>query len=79
MIEDFKQEMNKSLKEVCENTSSGRKWKKKFHNHLKVEIELVKKTQTEGKWEMKLRNLNPIVRDKSHQENMRKEREKLRH
>jgi hypothetical protein len=44
--------MYKSLKEIHENTNTGRKMSKRIHN-LKTEIESIKKTQPEGNLEMK--------------------------
>lgn len=39
--------MNKTLKEIYEKTNSGRKWMKVLNN-LKMEVESIKNTQTEG-------------------------------
>ena len=44
--------MDKSLKEIHENTNTGRKMNKRIQD-LKVEIESIRKTQPEGSLEMK--------------------------
>ena len=44
MIETFKEEMNKSLKEIQENTIKQVKKINKIAQDLKVEIEAIKKT-----------------------------------
>jgi hypothetical protein len=48
MIEAFKEKMNKSLKEVQEDTIKQVKGMNKTIKDLKLEIEAIKKTQTEG-------------------------------
>ena len=45
--------MNKSLKEIYEKTNSGRKWIKLLNN-LKMEVESIKNTQTEGILEVQI-------------------------
>jgi hypothetical protein len=47
-IEDFKEETNKSLKDIQENTIKQMKEIDKTEQDLNVEIEEIKKTQTEG-------------------------------
>ena len=47
MIEAFKEEMNKSLKEIQENTIKQMKGINKTVKDLKLEINTIKKTQTE--------------------------------
>ena len=51
-IEDFKEETNKSLKDIQENTIKQMKEIDKTEQDLNVEIEEIKKTQTEGILEM---------------------------
>ena len=53
VTEIFKEEMNKSPKEINENTNKQWKEKNKKVQSLKVEIESIKKTQTEGNLNMK--------------------------
>ena len=48
MIGDLKEEMNKSLKETHKNTIKWVKEINKIVQDLKMEIETIKKTQTEG-------------------------------
>jgi hypothetical protein len=48
MIGAFKEEMNKSLKEIQENTIKQMKEMNKTVQDLKIEIEAIKKTLTEG-------------------------------
>jgi hypothetical protein len=48
MIGAFKEEINKYLKEIQENTIKHVKEMSKTVNDLKIEIEEIKKTQTEG-------------------------------
>lgn len=45
--------MNKTLKEIYEKTNSGRKWMKVLNN-LKMEVESIKNTQTEGILEVQI-------------------------
>jgi hypothetical protein len=52
MIEAFKEEINKSLKNIQENTIKHMKEMNKTVQDLKVEIEAIKKTQTEEILEM---------------------------
>jgi len=52
IIEAFKKEINKSLKEIQENTIRQVKEISKTVQDLKVEIETIKRTQTEGILEM---------------------------
>lgn len=52
MIETFKEEMNKSLKEIQENTIKLVKEMNKTVQDLKREIEAIMKTQTKGILEM---------------------------
>jgi phage-related tail protein len=52
MIEAFKEEMNKSLKKILENTTKPVKEINKTVQDLKVEIKEIKKTQTEEILEM---------------------------
>ena len=59
MIEAFKEEMNKSLKEIQENTIKQVKEMNKTVQDLKMEIEAIKKTQTEEILEME--NLGKIT------------------
>lgn len=53
MIEVFKEEMNKSLKEIQENTNKQFKEMNKTVQDLKMEMEAIKKIETEGILEMK--------------------------
>ena len=52
MIDTSKEETNKSLKEIQENTIKQVKEMNKTVQDLKMEIEAIKKTQTEGILEM---------------------------
>ena len=52
-IETFKKEMNKSFKEIQENINEQCKEMNKTVEDLKMEVELMKKTQTEGILEIK--------------------------
>ena len=52
MIEAFKEEMNKFLKEIQENTIKQVNKINKTVQDLKMEIEAIKKTQTEAILEM---------------------------
>lgn len=47
-IKTFKKEMHKSLKEIQENTDEQCKKMNETVKDLKMEVELMKKTQTEG-------------------------------
>lgn len=47
-IKTFKKEMRKSLKEIQENTDERCKKMNETVKDLKMEVELMKKTQTEG-------------------------------
>lgn len=53
VTEIFKEEMNKSPKEINENTNKQWREKNKKVQSLKVEIESIRKTQTEGNLNMK--------------------------
>lgn len=52
IIEDFKEKMNKSLREIQENMIKQVKEMNKTIQDLELEIELIKKTRTEGMLEM---------------------------
>jgi predicted phage-related endonuclease len=47
MMEDFKKEINNSLKEIQENTSNQVKELNKTIKDLKIEVETIKKSQRE--------------------------------
>ena len=47
MMEDFKKEINKPLKEIQENTSNQVKELNKSIQDLKIEVETIKKSQRE--------------------------------
>ena len=53
-IEILKEGMNRSLKEIYENTSMQWKETNKIAQDMKVEVESIKKTQPEGNLEMKI-------------------------
>ena len=54
MMEDFKKEINNSLKEIQENTSNQVKELNKTIQNLKMEVETIKKTQRETTLEIKI-------------------------
>jgi hypothetical protein len=55
MLRDLKEDMNKSINELCENTiKQWNEMEKKIVQDIKVEIDsIVKKVQTEGNLEIK--------------------------
>ena len=70
MIEAFKEEMNKSLGEIHKNTIKRVKEMIKTAQDMKMEIEAIKKTQTEEILEMeKPRKENRNNRHNHHQQN----------
>jgi chromosome segregation ATPase len=54
MMEDYKEDINKSLKEIQENTSKQVKDLNKTIQDLKMEIETIKKTQRETTLEIEI-------------------------
>ena len=52
MVETFKEDTNNSLKEIQENTIKQVKEMNKMVQHLKTDIEAIKKTQMEAPLEM---------------------------
>ena len=52
MVETFKEDTNNSLKEIQENTIKQVKEMNKMVQHLKTDIEAIKKTQMEATLEM---------------------------
>lgn len=52
MIEAFKEELNKSVKEIQDNTIKQVKEMSKTVQDMKLEIESIKKTQSEATLEM---------------------------
>ena len=70
MLEAFKEEMNKSLKEIQENTIKQVKDMSKTVQDLKKEIETIKKAQTGTILKMKKhKKENRNYRHKNHQQN----------
>ena len=59
MIEAFKEEMNKSLKEIQENTFKQVKDMNKTVQDLKIQIDAINKIQTEGI--LKMENLGKRI------------------
>ena len=78
MIEALKEEVNKSLKDIQENTVKQGKEINKTVQDLKMEIESIKKTQTEGNpRDGKSREKNNKY--KHHQQSTADGKENLRH
>ena len=79
MIEGLKEGMYESLKEIHENTNSGRKLKKKKNQDLKVKVESINKLKHREIWIQKMQALEQEPQKQASLTGYKKMKENLRH